>query len=266
MSDDYYKEKTSNFLNKLDNSFITSFTVYNEISSTNRKARDIADKGGKEGSIVLSKVQKTGRGRFDRSWESPVGGLYLSIILRPTVSPDKSTLLPLVAALAVSKTIDNLGLSSTIKWPNDVRMNGKKVAGILLESDATGDGLNYVVLGMGINLNIELNQLSTDIREGVTSVSHEKKESVDYYMFLENLLSMFHSYYILFSNGRFGQLLDEWKEASDTLSKRVKIVTSAEEIIGQAIDVDRSGFLLLKTDSGDIKKVVSGDCLYFNEL
>lgn len=266
MNDDIFIEKTLDLSKKIDIGFVKRFVVFDKLSSTNTKAKELARNGEEEGTVVIARMQQKGRGRFDRVWESPYGGLYLSIILKPDVSPDKTTLLPLVAALSVSTTIHNFGLSATIKWPNDVRVNKKKVAGILLESDIHKNQLRYVILGVGVNLNIDVNLFSGGLKNVTTSLSQELHFVVDYHKFLENLLLTLDTYYSMFLNCEFDRIISEWKVQSDTLNKRVRIVTSSDDVIGEAYDVDQSGFLLVITDSGDYKKVMSGDCIYFDEL
>ena len=266
MNNSDFIKKTLNFSKKINSCFIKKFYVFDELPSTNAKAKELAQDCKEEGIVIISQIQKKGKGRFKRTWESPDGGLYLSIVLKPNVSPDKTTLLPLVAALAVSTTISNYGPSSTIKWPNDVRVHKKKVAGILLESDVNENQLHHVILGIGVNLNIDVTLFSSELKDTATSLLHELHAAVDYNKFLENLLLSFDKYYAMFLNDEFDCIISEWKALSDTLDRRVKIVTSSDEIIGKAYDVDRSGFLLVVTDSGVYKKIMSGDCLYFDEL
>jgi len=266
MNSDDFIEKTLDLSKNIDVDLVKKFVVFNEISSTNSKAKELAQCGEAEGTVVIAQMQKSGRGRFDRIWESPEGGLYLSIILKPDVSPDKTTLLPLVAALAVSTTIRDYDLSVSIKWPNDVRINSKKVAGILLESDINSEKINYVIIGIGVNLNSTIDQFPTDLKKTSTSVFNELACHVDYHKFLVDLLSNFERYYSLFIQGGYDSIISEWKKASDTLGKQVKIVTSSSDIVGMATDIDNSGFLLVKTESGEQKKIMSGDCVYCNEL
>jgi BirA family biotin operon repressor/biotin-[acetyl-CoA-carboxylase] ligase len=158
MSECYMKErafvkKTREFSKRLHIDVVKNLLVFDELDSTNSTAKELALAGAEEGTVVLARTQNQGRGRFDRIWQSPEGGIYLSFILRPKVSAEKTSLLPFVAALALTKTIDSYGLHATIKWPNDVRVNGKKIAGILLESEVIGHSSNYVVVGIGMNLN-----------------------------------------------------------------------------------------------------------------
>ena len=266
MIDNTFIEKTLDFSNNIDIDLVKKIIVFDEISSTNIKAKELARNGEEEGTVVIARIQKEGRGRFDRIWESPEGGVYLSVILRPDVSPDKTSLLPLIAALAVSKTINYFDLSSTIKWPNDVRIHGKKVAGILLESEVDGTQICYVVLGIGVNLNIDIGQFPRKLKNVTTSISQELDTAVDYQRFLEKLLSILDLYYTMFLNRDFDTILREWREQSDTLGRKVRIATSSDEITGEAYDVNQCGFLIVVTDSGEHKKITSGDCIYFDEL
>ncbi len=263
MNSNTYVENTTDFCRKLNIDLVKNVFVFDELSSTNIKAKELARHGEQKGTIVISKVQTKGRGRFDRKWESPEGGLYFSIILRPQVEPDKTTLLTLIAAISICEVINSLyDISSTVKWPNDVRINGKKVAGILLESESNGNKLDFVILGIGVNLNIHINQLSPELKSTSTSISHEFNRFVDHYAFLKHLLLTLDKYYAVFLNHDINSILSEWKKHSDTLDKNVRIVTSSDEIVGKASDIDESGFLIVIADSGEHKKVTSGDCFY----
>jgi BirA family biotin operon repressor/biotin-[acetyl-CoA-carboxylase] ligase len=240
--------------------------VFDELDSTNATAKDLAKKGAQEGTVVLARTQKQGRGRFDRRWESPEGGVYLSLVLRPQVPLEKTSLLSFLAALAVAKTITTYGVQATIKWPNDVRVNGKKIAGILLESEGEGPTSTYVVVGIGINLAIDLKQLSAELQTTSTSLLNEIHQAVDYHKFLQTFFRIFEHSYVVYQEQRFSNIIAEWKTYADTLGKQVKIQTIAETVQGTAVDVDESGFLLLRTIEGELKKILSGDCLYFDEL
>ena len=145
-------------------------------------------------------------------------------------------------------------------------MNGRKIAGILLESEGDGPTINYVVVGIGINLAIDLKRLSADLQTRSTSLVNEVHHPVDYYEFLRTLFMTFEHYYKVFEEQRFGEIIDEWKTNSDTLGKSIRVRTMTETLQGTAVDVDQSGFLLLWTASGETKKILSGDCLYFDEL
>jgi BirA family transcriptional regulator, biotin operon repressor / biotin---[acetyl-CoA-carboxylase] ligase len=264
MKESTYVKKTTGFLNNLD--FVKKPFVFDELDSTNLSAKDLAKAGAEEGTVVIARIQRHGRGRFERSWESPEGGVYLSMILRPCVPHEKTSLLPFVAALAVAKTVNEYGTYATIKWPNDVRVNGRKIAGILLESEGEGPTIDYVVVGFGINLAVELKELSAEIQSKSTSLLNEVHHPVDYHEFLKTFFLMFAHCYEIFKGQRYTEIIDEWKMYSDTLGKSVRVKTMTETLQGTAVDVDQSGFLLLWTAGGETKKILSGDCLYFDEL
>lgn len=263
MNGNTYVENTTDFCRNLGVDLVKNIFVFDELSSTNIKAKELARHGEQEGTIVISRTQTKGRGRFDRKWESPEGGLYFSVILRPQVKSDKTTLLSLVAALSVCETIIALNrLSAAIKWPNDVRINGKKVAGILLESEADGNKIDFVILGIGVNLNTDVTQLSPELKSTSTSIAHEFNQSVDYYEFLKHLFLTLDKHYSIFLNQDINSILSEWKKHSDTLGRNVRVVTPSDETVGKAFDIDESGFLIIETDLGVHKKITSGDCFY----
>ena len=263
MNSDAYVENTTGFCKNLNIDLVKNVFIFNQISSTNIKAKDLAQHGEQEGTIVISRTQTKGRGRFDRKWESPRGGLYSSIILRPKIKPDKTTLLTMVGSLSVCKTINSLyGLSSTIKWPNDVMINRKKVAGILLEAELDNDKVDYVVLGIGLNLNTNLDLLPPELRYNSTSIFNELNQTVDHHSFLKHLFMTLNEHYSKFINQDINSILSEWKKQSDTIGRNVRILTSSEKIIGKAFDIDESGFLIITTNLGEQKKITSGDCFY----
>jgi BirA family biotin operon repressor/biotin-[acetyl-CoA-carboxylase] ligase len=261
MKETPFIKKIGEFSRNLRIEFVKKIIVFDTLDSTNGTAKDLAAAGAEEGTVVLARRQQHGRGRFDRIWESPDGGMYLSLILRPQLSPDKISLLPLVAGLAVAKTVDSYGLHTTIKWPNDVLVNGKKIAGILLESEGNGQSIRYVVVGIGMNINIDMMALSTDIRYRSTSILQEKGTTVEYLEVLKRFLTQFEQDYLHLLHYQYDSIIHEWKKRSDTLGKQVQVRTPIETIQGVAIDIDESGFLLLRTEQGTVRKIYSGDCL-----
>jgi BirA family biotin operon repressor/biotin-[acetyl-CoA-carboxylase] ligase len=266
MKETPFVKKTEEFSKNLHLDFVKKFYVFDTLDSTNSTAKELAVAGADEGTVVVARVQKQGRGRYDRLWQSPEGGVYLSLTLRPNISPENLSLLPFVAGLAVAKTMDSFGLRTIIKWPNDILVNGKKIAGILLESEVEGSTVKYVIVGIGMNLNIKMNVLSSDIQPRSTSMMHEKGSPVDYHEFLRSFLIQFEADYSLLTNHQYERIITEWKNHSDTLGKTVRVQTSTEVIQGVACGIDPSGFLLIRTDNGRIKKIYSGDCVYFTDL
>lgn len=265
MNEKTFVNKTVEFSNNLHVGIVKKLLVFENLDSTNSTAKDLARAGAAEGTVVVAQSQSQGRGRCNRIWQSPKGGVYLSIILRPEVPVERASLLPFIAALAVAKTIDLYGVRSTIKWPNDVRVNSKKIAGVLLESEITGNTIHYVVVGLGINLHLDVKQLSPEIQSHSTSLAAELGHGVDYHEFLGVLFQQFDDIYRFFREQTSKKLIEEWKKHSDTLGKTILIQTSEETIQGTAFDIDESGFLLVRTEHGTVKKILSGDCLYFDE-
>ncbi|MHC1570255.1 MAG: biotin--[acetyl-CoA-carboxylase] ligase [Methermicoccaceae archaeon] len=233
-----------------------------EISSTNSVARQIASQFvDTDGTVVVAECQTGGKGRINRPWVSPLGGVWLSIILKPNVSPNETVQLTYVTAVSVAKTLKTFGLDAKIKWPNDVLIGGRKVCGILNEISATPDRVNYVIIGMGINANVDVAKLPLELREHATSMMRELGKPVDRVALVKQLLMEFEENYKLF-HVQFSSIIDEWKSLSDTIGKRVEIKTPTERIEGDAVGVDTDGGLIVRTDDGSIKRVLCGDCLY----
>lgn len=260
-----FTEKTFNFFKNFQCNFYKKIVIFEEVSSTNTKAKELASNNEVEGTIVISKKQLEGRGRNNRVWQSPEGGLYLSIILRPTVNT-KVTLIPLLGALSIVKTLDSMKLNSSIKWPNDVRIKNKKVSGVLIESESTGEKLEYIILGIGVNLKSDILDFPKEILNKTTSIENEIHNNTDYYEFLEELLMNINEYYIQFKNRKYEFILNQWRKNSDTIGKNVKIKTKDDEIFGEVLDIDSSGYLIIKTESGSIRTITSGDCQYLEEI
>ena len=265
MSESLFIKKTMEFSKKFRSPFIKKIHVFDDLASTNRTARSLALQGAEEGTVVIAQTQSMGRGRFDRVWQSPKGGLYLSLLLRPKTPIEKTSLLTFVAALAITHTIRSFNVPARIKWPNDVLVNGKKIAGILLESETSVTQVSYVIVGIGVNLNTNLAHLSADVRKNATSLHKEHGSVIDNEEFLNTLFLQFDRFYQLFSTGTFDQIIEAWKHQSDTLGKHIRVQISNDIIQGTAVDVDQFGFLLLKTQEGTTIRVTNGDCTIIDE-
>jgi BirA family biotin operon repressor/biotin-[acetyl-CoA-carboxylase] ligase len=227
-----------------------------EIDSTMDAARELAKEGAEEGTIVIAEVQTRGRGRLSREWLSPEGGIYFTVILRPRISPAYAPRINLMAAVAVAATIRKLfGLKAELKWPNDVLVAGKKVCGILAEMDAEMDVVNFVNVGIGINANTPVPKFN----KTATSLSDELGRQVSRREFLRALLTEMDKRQARLMKS---ELLQEWRNLSGTLNKRVSITSLGEEVTGQAVDIDATGALLLKSKDGSLKTVLVGDCVH----
>jgi len=230
---------------------------YKEISSTNDTANSLAASGEKEGTVIIAEYQSRGRGRLGRKWISPrEKGAYLSIILRPDILPREVSLITLCSSLAVAKTIrEQIGLAAFIKWPNDILINQKKTCGILTELNGETDKINFVIVGIGININTKRELLP----EGATSLSVEKGEEISRLKFVKALLENLDKYYKIFNSGKIECIIKEYKKLSVVLDKPVQINYHNQLISGHVVDVDKEGALILRMDSGFNKRVLAGD-------
>ena len=231
-----------------------------EIGSTMDAARELAEKGVGEGTVVIAEAQTRGRGRLSREWLSPEGGIYFTLILRPRISPAYAPRINLMAAVAMAATIRKLfGLKAEVKWPNDVLIAGKKVCGILAEMDAEMDVVNFVNVGIGINANISV----TRFEKTATSLKDALGREISRKEFLGALLTEIERRLPLLMKA---DLLEEWKRLSVTLNKDVRIMSLGEEVIGQAIDIDATGALILKDRDGSLRTILVGDCIHLGGL
>ena len=246
----------------LNTHFIGKHVLYREeVTSTQDVAGELAQRGVEEGMVVISERQTRGRGRKGRSWDSPAGGgIYLSIVLRPNFSLTQVIQIPLIAGVAVSRAIKRVTpLQPRIKWPNDITIGGKKVGGILTETSSEIDRVNYIVLGIGINVNTQRSLLPEPIRVVATSLAEECGEYVSRVRFLQCLLAEFETLYNEFLVSGFDTIREEWKALDNTIGSWVKVSSGEEEIEGEALDIDREGFLLIRKKDGDVKRIISGD-------
>lgn len=232
---------------------------FKETESTNTIAREIANTVG-EGVVVIAESQTQGRGRLGRKWISPEGGIWLSIILKPKIQPLYAPRITLLAGVSVAKTIRSLGLQAMIKWPNDVLINEKKVCGILTEIEAEMDMIDYCVVGIGIDANVDTESFPEDFRESSTSLKKELGKDINRVEFVQKLLLEFDALYLKFQKEEFSSILEEWRNMSATIGEWVKITTQTRTIYGEAIGVDNEGALILETGEGQLEKIVAGNC------
>lgn len=224
---------------------------FQEVNSTNRVAKELAQAGADEGLLVVAEKQDAGRGRLGRTWSSPVGGIWLSLILRPQLPPFKVqglTLLTAVAAVEATKMLSDLNVG--IKWPNDLLVNGKKLAGILTEVSAEMEQLHYVVVGLGLNANVSLSQLPTEIEATATSILAETKQPIKRAEWVQTFLQRFEAAYQQVARHGFTQILERWRTYSVTLGQSIVIHSAGENIAGRAVDINEQGALLVKTENG----------------
>jgi len=228
---------------------------YPSLTSTNEVAKQKAQQGAVEGMVILADEQTAGRGRLKRVWLSPRGNIALSIILYPNITHLPSIIM--LASLAVVHSIKAVtGLSSQIKWPNDVLINGRKVCGILIESDVQGNTVNYTVIGIGINVNLKLADFP-EVPPNATSLADELGRDVSRLSLIRCLLVEIERLYSVLSTG--GSVYGEWRNSLITLGRKVRVNTGEAIYEGVAESVASDGSLLLRGLDGSMTRVVAGD-------
>lgn len=228
--------------------------------STNNEAKKLAAAGCPEGQIVVAEEQVSGRGRLARGWFSPFGkGVWFSIVLRPPFSPQEAPKCTLLAAVAVSRAIRRAtGVECGIKWPNDILVAGRKLVGILTEMSAEMDAINYIVIGIGINVNVEPDDLPPELRDIAGSLRIAAGRSFSRVELLAAVLHELERVYDQTVKDGFAPLLAEWRQESVTLGQTVDVVGSGQQFSGVAEDIDSDGALLVRTAAG-LERVLAGD-------
>ena len=231
-------------------------------ASTNADAFRLAEEGAVEGTVVLADAQTGGKGRRGRIWASPAGvNLYCSVVLRPAIMPNEAPQLTFLSSVAVARAIEKTtDLTPEIKWPNDVLIAGKKVAGLLNEMSAETDGINFVILGIGVNLNMTAGEFPDDLRHPATSLLMESGRRVDRSRFASAMLNELDRLYRDFLLHGFEPVREEWQRRCNANGRQVIVSDSGTECTGgMFIGIDADGALLLRTDDEVLHRVISGD-------
>jgi BirA family transcriptional regulator, biotin operon repressor / biotin---[acetyl-CoA-carboxylase] ligase len=244
-------------LKNLDTQIIGKKIIYfKEISSTNSYAKKIIDKKTPEGTVIIADVQTEGRGRKNRFWVSPTGGLWFSIILYPNIPPQHGMLVTMTASISVAQAIKQIAdINPVIKWPNDVLINGKKVCGILTEIDAEMDKINYSIIGIGVNVN---NKIEKNLEKIATSLNQEKGLDVSRLKLIQSILKNFDENYMELKKGNIQRIRKLWFSYANIINKKIRVTGENEVNSGVVVDVDESGCLILDTAHGKLR-IVSGD-------
>ena len=234
---------------------------HDAIPSTNARARELAAEGATD-VVVLADEQTGGRGRLDRSWSSPSGGIWLSVLFRPRVPMAQTPVFTLAAAVAVTRAAREAGVDAVIKWPNDVlvEVDGeeRKLVGILTEMEGEADRVSWVVVGIGINANVDPADLPAEAN--ATSLQAVRGDPVDRRVFTQRVLETFDTV-----GSDPDTILQEWREYATTLGKEVRIDTPDGEVVGEAVDIEYPGALVV--DTGDERvTVAAGDCDHLRPL
>lgn len=230
---------------------------FDHLSSTMDIATQLGLKNASEGTIVVAEAQTKGRGRLGRSWLSPkYKGIYFSLILRPKTLLNITPVITLLSAVSICEAIKEVtGLDSQIKWPNDIFINNKKLAGILTEFSGTTDEASFVIIGIGLNVNNDKKSLL----QNATSLKEQRKEPISRLDLLRSLLAIMEKNYLVFQREGSKPIIDKWRHHNLTLQRRIRVSYHNQHLEGTAVDIDIDGALLLRKDSGIVQRVTAGD-------
>ncbi len=240
--------------------------VFNEVSSTNTVARFLSMNQAEDGSVVISEKQTAARGRSGKAWESPLGGVWLSIILNPHVDHSKLPLITLATGVAVAKTLEKIGVENPeIKWPNDIMINGKKVCGILTEAIAKFNTIENVIIGVGIDANLDIEQFPDELKEGTTTLQHELGRVGNENLLIKTFLEEFEEISELFDHEGYEAILKEWRKRSYSIGKIVEVREPFNKNYdAYVLGISREGALVVEKIDGTLEKVISGECIIKN--
>jgi BirA family biotin operon repressor/biotin-[acetyl-CoA-carboxylase] ligase len=235
--------------------------VFERTTSTNDVVEKLARDGVKEGAVVFAEAQTKGRGRLGRVWQSPTRrGLWFSVLLRPDLRPQETTQLTVISATALRRAIKNVaGLSAEIKWPNDVLLGGKKIAGILTEMSAEVDRVRHVIIGIGVDVNQDANEFAGEVRQTATSLKLAADEEICRAELAAEILRELDADYARVRAGKFPEIADEWEAACVTIGKNVTVHVGERKFRGRAESLDDDGALLVRTEHGHLERIIGGD-------
>lgn len=225
--------------------------MHESLPSTNAAARATARAGAPHGAVFAAAEQTAGRGRFSRAWASPRGGLWMSVLLRPGPDPALAQFIPMAAALSLRVCLHGFGVPARLAWPNDLVAHGKKLAGLLTESAIRGAELEYVILGMGINVNNGPDSLPEEFRGAAISCAQIAGAPLELEALAADLLNAFEPLCDEIARGRGSRIFEEWKTALELIGKRVSVRSGDAVYEGAVIDIAEGGALVLRLDNNE---------------
>jgi BirA family biotin operon repressor/biotin-[acetyl-CoA-carboxylase] ligase len=252
--------KTDDIKSKIKGSIGREIFFYEKVGSTNTVASNLAEEVA-EGTVIIADTQEKGRGRLGRVWVSPPGeNIYMSIILQPQIETKDATLITIMAAVASANALrKTTGLNISIKWPNDLICHERKIGGILTELKTDQKGILFSVIGIGINVNTDIDAFPEDVREIATSVKNETGKLFLREEIVAEILNEIHNWYMILKAMKREVLLAEWQRLTSTLGKEVTVVIGQETYKGFAEAIDDEGMLILRLPSEEMKRIHSGD-------
>jgi BirA family biotin operon repressor/biotin-[acetyl-CoA-carboxylase] ligase len=250
----------------LGKSIVGRSVIYvDETTSTNDEAKKLAEEGAVEGTVVIAGAQSAGKGRLGREWISPRGGAWMSIVLRPpSMRPLQK--LTLLAGLSVAKTLKDLyGVNAVLRWPNDVLVGERKICGILAEGAFEGEVPLYIVMGIGINANVDLQSFPKGFRTKAISIRKLLRHDISLNELIARLLKTLDTDYALFARGEDESLMKEYGKLCATIGSDVRVVCGVETVEGRAKRISSEGGLIVRTSGGSETTVLAGDCIHLTE-
>jgi len=246
-----------------DSRLARKFHYFSEIGSTNSYARELAESGAVEGEVVVAESQAQGRGRLGRKWQSPpYANLYFSIVLRPKLPPAQAPQITLMAAVALADALGSfVPQAVAIKWPNDILVGGRKLAGILTEAACDSERLHYVILGIGVNLNYRFESMPEEIQARATSTAELTGKSTNRESFLIRLIHDLERCYGELEASGFGGLAPRWEAHFGWRGKTVRVELLDQRLEGRAQGIDKDGALLIEDSQGGLHRVIAGDVI-----
>ncbi|MBY6837527.1 biotin--[acetyl-CoA-carboxylase] ligase [Clostridium botulinum] len=234
---------------------------YYELPSTNKTAKQLADNNNvNNGTLIIAEKQTLGKGRFDRKWTSPSSGIWMSLILKPNIPPSEASKITQIAAASVYKALLNFGINVSIKWPNDIFINGKKLCGILTEMKCDIDRIHYLVLGIGLNVNLNAEEITDELKDIATSLKLEFNKTFSKSLILSEILNNFEPLYEKFIlENNICEVLNICRKNSNLLNQKAKLITYHKEEIVTCIGINDNGELIVKDADGYEKAVTSGE-------
>jgi BirA family biotin operon repressor/biotin-[acetyl-CoA-carboxylase] ligase len=234
---------------------------FREVESTNLYAAELARRGAEEGEVVVADCQCRGRGRLDRTWQSPPDkNLYTSVILRPPIPPAVSPQITLTTGVAVAETLSvYAGNAVSLKWPNDVLIHGKKACGILTEMRLKGAEIDFIIVGIGLNVNMRQEDFSESVREAATSLSAELGRDFSRTEVTVKLLNLFEKWYGIFVKEGFSSVRERWMALSGILGREIRVFSKGRVERGRVTGLDEDGALLIFNEERKEKRIIAGD-------
>lgn len=232
-----------------------------EAGSTNTEAFRMAEAGAPEGTVVIAESQAAGKGRLGRQWISPSGvNLYMSVILRPMLPPYEAPQLTFLSAVAVARAINiETGLKPAIKWPNDLLLDGSKVAGLLNEMNSETDRIGFLILGIGLNINMKMSQFPEDLRSPATSLAIALGHDLSRNQLTVRLLKVLDGLYTEFGKSGFGPIRQEWSDLCNAYGRQVSVEYGGSVLTGDFGGIDHDGAMLVLMQDGHTERILAGD-------